>query len=592
VADKRGVGRSPKIGLNTLMSAPAHWRPTEQFPWIWPTQANDRPRHKVALIWMHIFLHCEGVLFISRVKVSNYRCLKAADIRLNPDLNIIVGNNECGKSTLLEAIYLALSGQINGRPIHTELHPHLFNSDVVKDYVKGLIDHKSSAPPEILIELYFQDDPALAKLKGINNTAKDDFPGISLSIQFNPEYADEFSTYVADPTVIRTLPIEYYVVRWRSFADNDIITARTIPIKPSFIDASTIRNNAAASRYLIDIMKDSLSKDQKVDLALSYRMMQDAFLDGEKVKSINETLAKKKGEISDKTLSVSLDTTSRASWETGIMPHLDEVPLTLVGKGEQNSVKIKLAMESSADSHLILIEEAENHLSFSNLNALISHIAERRGKRQLVITTHSSFVLNKLGVESVFLFHRGISFTLKALTKGTQEYFMRLPGHDTLRLILAKRSILVEGPSDELIVQAAYKKQHGKMPLEAGIDVISVRSLAFTRFLEIAVLLDRPVAVVTDNDGKVAALGNKYQRYTTNPKVGIFYDSDEHYPTLEPQLLKANGRLTIEKVLGKTFVDDDALLEHMMDNKSDTALKFFTTSEPWHVPGYIRDAIS
>jgi predicted ATP-dependent endonuclease of OLD family len=321
-------------------------------------------------------------------------------------------------------------------------------------------------------------------------------------------------------------------------------------------------------------------------------MMQDAFLDREKVKSINETLAKKKGEISDKTLSVSLDTTSRASWETGIMPHLDEVPLTLVGKGEQNSVKIKLAMESSADSHLILIEEAENHLSFSNLNALISHIADRRGKRQLVITTHSSFVLNKLGVESVFLFHRGISFTLKALTKGTQEYFMRLPGHDTLRLILAKRSILVEGPSDELIVQAAYKKQHGKMPLEAGIDVISVRSLAFTRFLEIAVLLDRPVAVVTDNDGKVAALGNKYQRYTTNPKVGIFYDSDEHYPTLEPQLLKANGRPTIEKVLGKTFVDDDALLEHMMDNKSDTALKFFTTSEPWNVPGYIRDAIS
>ena len=45
--------------------------------------------------------------------------------RSNPDLNIIVGNNECGKSTLLEAIHLALSGQLNGRPIQTELHPHL-----------------------------------------------------------------------------------------------------------------------------------------------------------------------------------------------------------------------------------------------------------------------------------------------------------------------------------------------------------------------------------------------------------------------------------------------------------------------------------
>jgi hypothetical protein len=194
-------------------------------------------------------------------------------------------------------------------------------------------------------------------------------------------------------------------VRWRSFAENEI-TARGIPIKPCFIDASTIRNNAAASRYVIDIMKDSLSKDQKVDLALSYRMMKDAFLAEDRVRGVNEALAQRKGEISEKTPSVSLDTSSRTSWETGVMPHLDDVPLTLVGKGEQDSVKIKLAMASSTEAQVILIEEAENHLSFSNLNVLISHIAERRGTRQLVITTHSSFVLNKLGIESVILFHR------------------------------------------------------------------------------------------------------------------------------------------------------------------------------------------
>jgi hypothetical protein len=418
-----------------------------------------------------------------------------------------------------------------------------------------------------------------------------DLPGVALTIEFNNEYADEFASYVANPSLIRTLPIEYYVVRWRSFADNEI-TSRTIPIKPSFIDASTIRNNAAANRYVVDIMKDSLSKGQMVDLALSYRMMKDAFMDDDKVKGVNDALAKMKGDISDKALSVSLDTSSRASWETGVMPHLDDVPLTLVGKGEQNSIKIKLAMESSADSHLILIEEPENHLSFSNLNALISHIAERRGTRQLMITTHSSFVLNKLGVESVILFHRGSSITLKALTIDTQDYFMRLPGHNTLRLILAKHSILVEGPSDELIVQAAYKKHHGKLPLEAGVDVISVNSLAFKRFLEIAALLKNRVTVVTDNDGQVSALMRKYQDYINAPKVSILYDSDEDYPTLEPQLFKANGRPTIESILGRTFASDDALLEYMKDNKSDIALKFFTTSEPWTVPGYILNAIT
>jgi putative ATP-dependent endonuclease of OLD family len=530
-------------------------------------------------------------VFLTRAIVSNYRCLKQADVPLNPGLNVIVGNNECGKSTLLEAVHLGLSGQLNGRPIQSELHPHLFNAEVVAEYFQALAEKLPVAPPKLSIELYFHDDPALVRLKGIVNSRRENVPGVLLSIEFNPEFKEEYSAYVANPTILRTLPIEYYIARWRSFGDNDIVTTRSIPIKPSFIDASTIRNNAAASRYVVDIMKDSLSKGQKVDLALSYRLMKDAFLDEEKVKGVNEALAQKKGHISNKTLSVSLDTSSRSGWETGVVPHLDDVPLTLVGKGEQNSVKIKLALESSAESHLVLIEEAENHLSFSNLNTLISDIAERRGNRQLLITTHSSFVLNKLGVESVILFERGSNMRLKDLTPETQEYFLRLPGHDTLRLILASRSILVEGPSDELIIQAAFYKTHKKMPLDAGIDVISVRSLAFKRFLEIAVLLSKQVSVVTDNDGDVTALENKYREYTQK-HIGVHYDLDEAYPTLEPQLLKSNGRSTIGKILGKGFSDDASLLKYMHDNKTDMALKFFTTKEPWTVPQYILDAIN
>ncbi|HEY2859705.1 MAG TPA: AAA family ATPase, partial [Terracidiphilus sp.] len=439
----------------------------------------------------------EVPVFITRVIAINYRCLRLADVPLNSGLNVIVGNNECGKSTLLEAVHLALSGQINGRPIQSELHPHLFNSEVVADYIKALTENLPVAPPALSIELYFHDDPTLTRLKGLNNTRKQDVPGVRLSIEFNPEFKEEYAAYVADPSIIRTLPIEYYIVHWRNFADNDITTSRSIPIKPSFIDASTIRNNSAASRYVVDIVKESLSKGQKVDLALSYRLMKDTFLEDEKVKNVNDALAKRKGHISNKTISISLDTSSRGGWEAGVMPHLDDVPLTLVGKGEQNSVKIKLALESSSESHLVLIEEAENHLSFSNLNTLISDIASRRGDRQLLITTHSSFVLNKLGVESVILFQRGGNMTLKDLTLDTQKYFMRLPGHDTLRLILASRSILVEGPSDELILQAAFLKVHKKMPLEMGVDVISVRSLAFKRFLEIAVLLKKQVTIVT-----------------------------------------------------------------------------------------------
>ena len=130
------------------------------------------------------------------------------------------------------------------------------------------------------------------------------------------------------------------------------------------------------------------------------------------------------------------------------------------------------------------------------------------------------------------------------------------------------------------------------MPLESGVDVISVNSLAFKRFLEIAVRLKRTVAVVTDNDRKIAVLNAKYAEYIGKPGVSIHYDNDEAYPTLEPQLLKANGRSAIEKVLGKVFDSDADLLAYMKDNKADTALKFFSTQEAWVVPEYIVNAIS
>ena len=62
---------------------------------------------------------------------------------------------------------------------------------------------------------------------------------------------------------------------------------------------------------------------------------------------------------------------------------------------------------------------------------------------------------------------------------------MKLPGYDTLRLILSSKTILVEGPSDELIVQKAYQKKYGKMPLADGVDVIAVGHLLLKGFLRL-----------------------------------------------------------------------------------------------------------
>ncbi|MGX7877036.1 ATP-dependent nuclease [Mesorhizobium sp. ORM6] len=418
---------------------------------------------------------------ITKVIVENYRTLQRATVPVNEHLNIIVGDNECGKSTLLEAINLCLTGLLNGRSIIAELHPYLFNVEAVAAYIASLTSSKPLLPPQITIELYFKDDAALTHLKGTNNSLNEDVPGLRLTILFNEAFKPEFAAYVTHMADVRTLPVEYYRVEWNGFSGNPV-TARSIPTKCTFIDASIVRNTASANKYVVDIVRDVMNAKQQAELSLAYRKMKNTFLDEPSVSRINTELAKLKGHISGKDITVSLDNSSKGNWDAGIMPHLNDIPITLIGKGEQNSVKIRLAMNSSADSHLFLLEEPENHLSFSNLNVLIDTISEAYRARQIIMSTHSSFVLNKLGVENAILFKRGFNGKLSDLEKATHRYFMKLPGHDTLRLILSKKAILVEGPSDELVVQKAYYKQHKKMPLADGVDVITVNSLAFARF--------------------------------------------------------------------------------------------------------------
>lgn len=51
---------------------------------------------------------------IRRVAIRNYRVFRHFDLELAPDVNIIVGRNDPGESTLIEAIHLALTRRLHG----------------------------------------------------------------------------------------------------------------------------------------------------------------------------------------------------------------------------------------------------------------------------------------------------------------------------------------------------------------------------------------------------------------------------------------------------------------------------------------------
>ncbi len=534
-------------------------------------------------------------MHIRKIKIQGYKAFRDFELDLNKDLNIIVGDNETGKTTLLEAINLILSCQIDGRNINYELNPYIFNYGMVRDFFTALKKGMCPTPPQILIEAYLNDDEGnqLAKLRGTNNSAGEDCPGLYLKVELKEDFTDDFQAYTKLPENPNIMPVEYYSVVWRSFADNSV-ASRNLPFRASIIDTSLIRGYLGPNKYLSKIINECLDDKLQRALSMAYRKLKDTFVKEPGIQEINACLQTKKGDVTDKTIAVSMDMSARSTWDTSITAHLDDMPFDSVGKGEQCRVQMKLAIEAACDSSILLIEEPENHLSHSNMSRLIEDIANKCADRQIVLTTHSSFVLNKLDIGNVKLLAMGNgTMTLNDLSSDTRDYFMKLPGYNTLRLILSPKNILVEGPSDELVVQKAYKTLYGKLPLEDGVDVISVGALAFKRFLEIGKQLNLEICVVTDNDGDVAALKKKYNDYLDgkNKKIKICYDDDEECPTLEPQLLKANTIEDMNKALGKSFTNKEELLNHMKKNKTDSALSIFNYANKIKFPDYIHDAI-
>ena len=135
---------------------------------------------------------------IERVVIENFKAFGHLDLPLNPHMNLIVGNNEVGKSTLLEAIHAVVTGQLHGRGIAYEITPYLFHQPAVDEYLARLRDGQPGSPPRIVIEAYLGRDATLASLRGTNNSLGADMAGIRLLIELNEDYRPEFDAYLRE----------------------------------------------------------------------------------------------------------------------------------------------------------------------------------------------------------------------------------------------------------------------------------------------------------------------------------------------------------------------------------------------------------
>lgn len=532
---------------------------------------------------------------ISKLRIINYKLFQNVTIEMNDEKNIFVGENDSGKSTILEALSMALTGKINGSSVANRLNLDWFNAEVRREFIQTIKSGGTPNLPTIEIEIYFvtpdEEDIIIKKFKGTNNSLHEDIEGVKLEILFDSQYATAYKQLLAEGKV-KDIPVEYYKVNFRSFANPEYYVQTTAK-KVASIDTTKKDYGPVLNRFVSSSINEYLTEEEMTELRHAYRANRHEFTENRAVKQLNEKLQESHS-FDGKEISLNLRESGVDEWKGDMSISLDGIPLENSGFGTQNMFKSEIFLLQNTDVDVLIIEEPENNLSYANMSILISKLSESAGK-QVFISTHSSFVANKLGLQHLHLVAKNKTVPFKALEKNTYDYFLKLPGYNTLRILLANSVILVEGPADELIVQRAYMDNYGKLPIEDGIDVVAVDSLAFQRYCEVALLINKELTVVTDNDGDVSVVRERYKKY--GDLVTLCVESDNSLNTLEPSVLSANEdsfeefRSIIYHGKDITKRDVESLKSFMIANKTEWSMRVFTSEQKIKYPLYILKAI-
>lgn len=529
---------------------------------------------------------------IKRIVIKNYKCIKEADIEFNDFKNIIVGNNGVGKSTLMEALSLVLGYGLN----KFEITPHIFNIESLQEF-----ENNRNNLPNILIEVYFTQD-VLGELAGENNSSSKYASGLYFKVEFNESYLGIYSDELRD-NPLTNLPCEYYHYERMWFSQKPVVQYK-MPFSVQIIDSTSLFFSTTSNQYINHLIEKYLGEDDSVKIRTSLRHLQENFVNNNDIQNINEKIDGQKSG-----LSLSVDVTSRIERRDIITPFVNNIPVTQIGAGEICHLKTILALGNGINNNkpkVIILEEPENHLSHTKMYELLRDIEHRLDEEntQLFITTHNSYIANKLDLCNLIMLEN-TSYTLNATkfhgNDNTSKFFTKVCHYPTLRMILSKAVILVEGPTDELIVTYHYYKNFNhKHPFNDGIELIAVGGTMFKEYVTLLKNFNKKVAIVTDNDGMcIENLINKRGLENCIDKnIMLFTETDRSITTLEPSFVKANQdklQMLSDFIRNNKEQNDtsESLIKYMEHNKTEWSYKLLRDIETadFRTPPYIVDAI-
>lgn len=513
---------------------------------------------------------------IERVVLQNFkRFAKRWELRLSSNINVLIGDNEAGKSTVLLGIDLVLAAS-RSRVEYIGMDT-LLPVATVEAFLES---HRRFADlPEVRVELFLSPGPN-PDYNGKGNSELRECDGLKMVCAVPEEHSRAVSELLRDANA--PFPYEYYVCQFSTFGDHPYFGSRK-HVRHLLLDSSKIDSEHAAREYTRALFAANISANDRCRLQSAYRQAKLQFAD----QHLKDTNSRTDG------FSFGLRTSSRTNLETDLSIHESSLPLELRGKGRQCQIKTEFALKRGSGDGLdvLLIEEPENHLSHASTRKLVNQLSAPGG-HQIILTTHSSLITSRLDLRKAQLLSASSErvTTLRDIDPDTAAFFMKAADNNVLEFAQSDRVILVEGDAEFILMEAMYAQMSKSTLATDRVHVISVGGTSFKRYLDLAQRLKVRTAVIRDNDGDYTA--NCVDNYAAfiSEHVAVFGDPDNARKTFEIALYQENTALCDE--LFTSARRRLSIQDYMLANKTDAAFELLNRAGArLKVPGYIGEAI-
>jgi putative ATP-dependent endonuclease of OLD family len=456
-------------------------------------------------------------MILANIKIWNFRKYGSnqgidlsnpnLDLDFTKGLNVLIGENDSGKTAIIDAIKLVL-----------KTHSY--------EWIKLEDDDFFDSTNRFRIELRFEDmeDEAFHFTEWLGFEGQGDQAKPYLRV-----------IYDVSRTSARILPadicagVDSQGTPLKAAAREYLKATYLKPLRDANLDLTPKKNSRLSNILQTHEAFENKDNHRLVNLFTDFNDNVASYFEGLDAKGnalVDDSKGKKIKDKIDEFVKLFIDENYSTNFDVtnaNLKSILEKLELQILGQrnsglGTMNKLfmateLLHLEKENWTGLRLGLIEELEAHLHPQSQMKVIEALQSKKNI-QLILTTHSPNLASKVKLENIIICHNKNAYPLNSnctlLEHDDYKHLERFLDVTKANMFFAKGVIMVEGWSEEILIPALARKMKvdgliSKDLTEAGISIVNVASAEFTRFTKIFLrkkipLLKLPVAIITDVD--------------------------------------------------------------------------------------------